>query len=124
MDFLIRKKRKRNVGTKWDFHFAADLFEDFTVKIVSSIYAERPAHTIKLDAVCNFVFKHKAEKTKGCQGFFRQFDFLFPRVSLPQTPPFQLHKNNLIVRKPVLFQSHAGVLLNFGGGERHTATMR
>lgn len=124
MDFLIRKKRKRNIGGKWNAHFAANLFEDFTVEIVSSIHAERPAHAVKLNAVCNFVFKHKAEKAKGCQGFFRQFDFLFPRVSLPQSPPFQLHKNNLIVWKPVLFQSEAGILFDFSGGERHAATMR
>jgi hypothetical protein len=29
----------------------------------------------------------------------------------------------LIVRKPVLFQSEAGVLFDFGGGERHGETM-
>jgi len=124
MDFLIRKKRRRNVGAKWNFHFAADLFEYFTVKIVSSIHAECSAHTCKLNTMCNFVLKHKAEKAEGRQGFFRQFNLLFPRVSLPQTPPFQLHKNNLIVRKPVLFQSETGVLFDFGGGERHGETMR
>jgi hypothetical protein len=106
-----------------DSHFTANLFEDFAVEIVSSIHEERPTHAVKLNAMCNFMFKHKAEKAKGCQGFFRQFDFLFPRVSLSQTPPFQLHKNNLIVNKSILFQGEAGVLFNFGGGQRHGATM-
>ena len=124
MDFLIRKKRKGNIGGKWNFHFAANLFEDFTVKIVSSVYLECPAHTRKLNAMRNFVFKHKAEKAEGCQGFFRQFNLLFPRISLPQTPPFQFHENNLIFRKSVLFQGETGVLFDFGGGERHAATMR
>lgn len=123
MDFLIRKKRRGNVGGKWNFHFAANLFKHFAVEIVSSIDAERPAHTFKLNAMGNFMFKHKAEKAEGRQGFFRQFNLLFPRVSLPQTPPFQLHEDNLIVRKPVLFQSHTGVLFDFGGGERHGETM-
>lgn len=124
MDFLIRKKRKGNVGGKWNFHFAANLFENFAVEIVTPIHLVSFTHSVKLDAMCNFVFKHKAEKGEGCQGFFRQFNLLFPRVSLPQPPPLQFHENNLIVRKPVLLQGHACVLLDFGGGEGHGETMR